>query len=146
MKSFIKLFIALLILVVLPSCGEVEWADKDQYMFLGKESFWVHGYIDDRGCDHYLQMTVTRWLIDGHEYMGVNGYTDPTHLPTCKACKKERDSLYNAAVDRVEAYIDQKFDSLVTVYGQKSNEVKALVEKKAKEIKNYWDNPPIEYD
>lgn len=146
MKKFIKLFITALTLVVTCSCGEVEWADKNDYMFLGKDSFWVHGYIDGRGYDHYLQMTVTRWIIDGHEYMGVNAYTDPIHSPNCKACKEHRDSIYNETVNTIERYIDTKFDSLATVYGKKTNEVKTLVEKKAKEIKYYWDNPPIDYD
>lgn len=145
MKSFIKLFITALTLVVSVSCGKANWANRDEYLFLGKESFWVHG--PDKGrYEDYNQMTITRWLIDGHEFIGVNGYTDPTHLPSCKTCKKERDSIYNAAVNTIERYIDNKFDSLATVYGKKTNEVKTLVEKKAKEIKYYWDNPPIDYD
>ena len=145
MKNFVKLAIASLVLLV-SSCCEPNWADKDEYMFLGKERFWVHGYVDERGYENYTEMVITRWKIDGHDYMYVNGYTEPIHLPSCKACETRRDSVYNVAVNTIQNYIDKKIDSLATVYGKKTNEVKTLVEKKTREIKHYWDNPPIDYD
>ena len=124
--------------------------DQSEFGYVKTEKFWIHGQVDEHGFEHTRKMYVYYYNIQGHEFAAVDkDYADYIHLPNCKACKAERDSLVRAIVreldksDFIIEYVNHKIDS---ISDKNTKDVKNLIRRNTKQIMDELKGGLIEYD
>lgn len=118
LKIIVLVSIALTALFV--SCDEnapsgKKFADENDFLFLGHDSFRVRGPIH-HGAYTYRFIYRDKYLIDGHEFYLLNdsgnNLIGTIHRPNCKACEERRNLRDRLIVSEISWTSKEILDSL----------------------------------
>lgn len=131
MKIIFKIIIGILATVgfaVACNClceGPKGFEDPSEYLYLGKRTHKIHGYVDERGYEHTGYVEENVYKIRGHYYS--LSADNSIHLADCETCKREREELIKQYVGELGRTLDHKIDSLYSESKKTSDEIKSIV-------------------